>query len=217
MTIFVASCDNHSDTFYPFQHCMEKYWVNHPDVIYSTETVINPYYRTITKDYPLSQWSRRIRETVKELDDDQILLMVDDVFIRRRVDVQRVQDAAELLIGNVACVNFEKVYDNLNEVYENGFLKRKKGSPWEVSIQCGLWDASKLRNVLMEDMNPWEVEERQPSRGFDYLINGGDYIIDYGYRNMRYFGLHNEKWCREVIPFFYNEGIQIDYSIRGIE
>ena len=55
MKIVVFSCDKDEDTFEPFHHCMEKYYPGHPEIIYATESVINPYYKTITKDYPLNQ------------------------------------------------------------------------------------------------------------------------------------------------------------------
>lgn len=216
MKILVASCDKNKDTFFPFHHCMEKYWIGHPEVIYSTESVVNPYYRTISKDYPLHQWTRRIRETLSMLKDDAILLMVDDAFIRQPVDKERIAEAVEIL-GDNACVNFEKVFDRANEpIPGHTFLKRMHGSAWEVSIMCGLWNREKLMDVLSEDMSPWDVERKQPTKGYTFLINGGDYIIDYGYRNGQYMGIHNGKWCRESIPFFQSEGIQVELS-RGVE
>ena len=80
MKILVLSCDKNVDTFFPFYHCMEKYYPDHPEVIFATETVVNPYYKTICKSYPLDKWTRRIRETLAEIDDDKILIMIDDCF-----------------------------------------------------------------------------------------------------------------------------------------
>ena len=216
MKIVVASCDRNSDTWYPFHHCMEKYWPNHPKVVYSTETKVNPYYTTVCKDYPISAWTRRIRETLETIRDKEVLLIVDDAFIRRPVDVARVAIAIDTMKkdNTIACINFEKKYDFLNDAYSEDFLKRRDGAPWQVSIQCGLWDRKKLMDVLEGDMDPWTVERLQPSKGYTYLINNGDYIIDYGYITHVYFGLHNGKWCQEVIPFFEKEGIDVDYS-RG--
>jgi hypothetical protein len=54
MKILVLSCDKNDDTFEAFHHCMEKYYPEHPEIIYATETIINPYYKTITKKYPLN-------------------------------------------------------------------------------------------------------------------------------------------------------------------
>ena len=67
MKILVASCDNHADTLLPFHECLERFYPTHPPVVYSTETVTNPYYPTISKNYPIQQWTRRIRETLEDL------------------------------------------------------------------------------------------------------------------------------------------------------
>lgn len=216
MVILVCGCDRNQDLFYPFHHCMEKYWQGHPEVIYSTESADNPFYKTISKDYPVNQWSRRIRETLAEIPDPSVIVMVDDVFIRKEVDRDRILYADKCLKGNVASINFEKAYDSTEDVGLEGFGKRKRGAMWTVSIMCGLWDRDKLMDVLSADMDPWTVEARQPTKGYDYLINTGDYIIDWGYRNFRYFGIHNGKWCREIIDFFKAEQLDIDLSKRGV-
>ena len=70
MKIIVTSCDKNEDIFYPFYHCMEKYWKNHPEIIYITETISNPYYKTINKDYPIELWTKRIREDLKEIKEE---------------------------------------------------------------------------------------------------------------------------------------------------
>ena len=223
MVIFICSCDKDEDTFEPFHHCIEKYWEKHPQIIYTTETKQNPYYKTINKNYPIEKWTKRIRETLQEIEDKEILLMMDDLFIRKPVDEERIEYARVILEhnknrydGNIALINFEKEYDDLNEdIGLNGFKKRKKGSPYELSIMCGLWNKEKLIDILSKDSDPWSVEEKQNTKGYDFLINSGDYIIDYGYKTWQHCGLKKGKWCREVVDFFKKEGIEIDYSIRG--
>ena len=63
MKVLVLSSDKNEDTFEPFHHCIEKYWKDHPEIIYSMETKQNPYYKTICKNYPIELWTKRIRET----------------------------------------------------------------------------------------------------------------------------------------------------------
>lgn len=216
MKILVLSCDKNIDTFDAFSHCIEKYYKDHPEIIYTTETVKNPYYKTICKDIPLEKWTKRIRETLKEIDDDQILLMIDDCFIRKEVDVNRINYAREHLTGNIAMFNFEKSFDPADEETNiEGFKKRRKGSAYEVSIMCGLWDKEKLIKILSVDSNPWELEGYQRNYGYDYYINSGDYIIDWGYITWIPTGLFKGKWSRNIIPFFEKEGIKIDYDKRG--
>lgn len=216
MKILVLSCDKNEDLFEPFRHCIEKYWKNHPKIIYATETKQNPYYKTISKNFPLNNWTIRIRETLKEINDDQILVMIDDCFIRNKVDEGRIKYACDNLKGNIAMFNFEKSFDdNDEETTIKGFKKRQHGSPYEVSIMCGLWNKEKLINVLQGEHNPWEVEGEQNNCGYDYYINSGDYIIDWGYETFIFTGICKGKWCRNVVPFFEKEKIKIDYERRG--
>lgn len=216
MKILVLSCDKNSDTFEVFHHCIEKYWKSHPEIIYTTESIKNPYYKTICKDYPLSKWTKRVREVLEEINCDKILIMMDDIFIRREVDEKRIEYACKNLKDNIAMFNFEKSFDEKDiESDLIGWKKRCHGASYEVSIMCGLWDKEKLLNVISIDSTPWEIEYYQNNCGYDYYINTGEYIIDWGYETWIPTGLFKGKWCRNIIPFFENEGIEIDYEKRG--
>lgn len=216
MKIFVCSCDKDDDLFEPFHHCIEKYYPNHPEIIYTTESIQNPYYKTICKNYPLNVWTKRIRETLQEIDDNEILLMIDDIFIREPVDEKRINYARAHLTGNIACFNFEKVFNQEDqESGLEGWKMRKKGSPYELSLMCGLWNKEKLLKILENDSDPWTVEYKQDTKGFDYLINNDDYIINWGYKTFNFVGVVKGKWAREVVPFFEKEGIKVDYEKRG--
>lgn len=216
MKIIVFSCDKDEDTFEPFHHCMEKYYPGHPEIIYATESIINPYYKTITKDYPLNQWTKRIRETLEEIDDNKVLIMIDDCFIREPVNKARIRYALNKLKGNMAMFNFEKSFDLTDEECGLvGFKKRQHGSSYEVSLLCGLWQKDKLIDILSEDSDPWSVEYRQDNKGYDFYINSGDYIINWGYKTWSPAGIFKGKWCKEVVDFFTKEGIEVDYDKRG--
>lgn len=215
--ILVLSCDKYEDTFEGFHHCMEKFWPDHPEIIYQTETIKNPFYKTINADYPLKLWSRGTREVLRKIEAEQILLMVCDCFIRKPVDTARFKQACEILSGNIACINFEKCFDyNDEEIGVPGFRKRRRGSDFEVSIMCGLWDREKLINVLAIDGDPWDMERAQNNCGYDYLINSGDYIIDWGYITHKGFGISNQLWYQEAVDFLESEGIHVDLNKRGI-
>lgn len=220
MKILVASCDKNEDLWEPFWHCMEKYWPGHPEVLYSTETKRNTkYYTTICFDYPLDQWTKRIRETLKIIDDDLILFLVDDIFIRKPVDVKRIEYAAGLFgeQGRLALVNLEKEWDNGKGNEDVGLdrFKRRVTGNFKISLMCGIWDRKKLIDILDEDVDPWHVENAQRTKGYEYYINSGDAIIEYGYKTFDKFGITNGKWNKEIVPFFKKEGIVIDYERRG--
>lgn len=219
MKILVASCDRNVDTFEAFHHCIEKYWKHHPEVIYKTETTKNPYYRTIARSDPLNMWTESMNWALEQIPDEKILLMMDDCFIRRPVDTERLKYAVDHLTGNVANINLEKAWDVNDLPCElDGFLKRRENAMYAISIMCGLWQRDKLIDVLCANHGtPWDVERQQNTCGYDYYINAGPDIVDFGYvRTWIPFGISRGKWCREVIPFFDHEGIKIDYDKRGI-
>lgn len=216
MVILVLSADKNEDLWQPFHHCIEKYYPTHPEIIYATETKQNPYYKTICKDYPLEIWTKRIRETLKEIEDDRILIIMDDYFIRKPVDVKRIEYLKDKLKGNMAAFYFEKSFDRHDTPTNiNGMKRRQHGSNYEVAINCAIWDRDKFIDVLSRDSDPWDVEINQDNRGYDYFINSEDYIIDWGYSYLKYAGICRGKWCREVVPFFEKEGIKVDYEKRG--
>ena len=119
LTIVVMSCDKNQDLWFPFYHCMEKYWENHPEIIYSTETKVNPYYPTICRDLPIEKWTRRVRETVKDIPSKHILLMVDDLFIREKVDNDLIWKLCDYATGNIASINFEFSFDKQDNCHRN--------------------------------------------------------------------------------------------------
>ena len=97
MTIIVLSCSKNEETFAPFRHCMEKYYPNHPRVVYFTDGIMNPYYETIPIQMTLDKWAVGFREFLSKIDDEQVLLMIDDIFIRQPVDELRIKFASVIL------------------------------------------------------------------------------------------------------------------------
>ena len=217
MIIAVLSCSKNEELFYPFYYCMEKNYPNHPDIIYFGDGIENPFYDTINVDIPdINHWTTGFREFLKLIKDEQILLMIDDCFIRKPVDEKRIKEASDYLKGNIALMNFEKSWDEEDIPTDiEGWKKRKHGSLFEVSLMCGLWQRDKLLKVVERDCSPWEIEENQMGYGFDYYINSGDYIIDWGYRTFKPCGIVKGKWTRECKEFFDLEGIEVDYLKKG--
>ena len=218
MKIIVLSCDKNQDLWAPFHHCMEKYWFGHPEIIYFTESMQNPYYKTISVPHDLQTWTTGVRTFLRQIEDDAVLLMIDDIFIRKQVDTLGVSFAEVILFWetNTALLNFEESFDphDIPTEYED-WKVREHGSAYEVSLMCGLWNTNKLLTVLDRDCSPWDIELHQDNKGFDYFIHCGKPIIDWGYTAFQPCGVVKGKWAREVVSFFESEGISIDYSIRG--
>lgn len=215
MKLLVISCDKNEDLFYPFYHCIEKYWPEHPEVICSTETLQNPYYKTICKNLPLNKYSRRIQETLKEIDDDKVIITIDDIFIRRRPDVEQFDYLCSFLKDNVAAINFQQPFSNDNIPINEYISKRSANGLYKTSMMFQLWDRKKAIEVFDCDASPWDFEMLNNHKGYDYLI-ANKYPIDWG-RPITggKWAVYRGKWSRECKNFLDKEGIEIDYSRRG--
>lgn len=216
MKILVCSCNKNVDTFEAFYKCIEKYYPNHPEIIYVTETIKNPYYKTICKNYDVNFWTKKIREALKEINDDKILFMTDDNFIRQPVDIERIKYVESVLKDNIAFFNFEKSFDNADMPSQyKGFKKKNLKGIAVNSLMCGMWQKKALIDALNITCQPWEIERLNIALDYEYYINSEDFIIDIGYKFQQPFGITKGKWAREIIPFFEKEGITMDYTIRG--
>lgn len=205
MKIIVMSCDKYKVCWKPFFTLLNKYWKNHPTALLVCETELCPYCETI--NIPSNSWTKRLREALKGIKDEEVLLMLDDFFIRRPVDVDRINKIK--LSDETICYNFEKNY-------REPALKLKE---WDIqknnqvylnSCQPSIWNREKLIERLQEDKNPQEWETTKIDSPYIHFINNQDYIIDIGYRHQPLnigWGITRGKLTKECKEFLESEAL----------
>ena len=183
VSLLILSCDNYSDLWEPFFKLKNKYWKDCKYKTYiTTETKDCKYATALKHNYPIEQWTTRLKKSLEEIDTKYVLIMDGDFFIRDYVDQSRIDYALSHFNDNTAFFNFEQEYDNYNiECGLEGFKKRGKGI-CKISCQAGLWDREKLIKLLNISCSPWEWERLNIARDYDYYINSGELIINYGYK-----------------------------------
>jgi len=216
MKILVMSCDKNNDLWEPFYHCIEKYWPNHPEIIYSTETLNNPYYKTICLNYTIEKWTKRARETVEKIDDKYILLMCDDIFITNYVDESNIESLINYIDNDTASINLHICSKSDNKKVNNLINIRNKHNCL-TSVMCGIWNKSNLIKIFSIDRTPWELEESSNDyNNYKFFIVNKSNIINFGYNKKGdLFGVFMGKWIRKTVNFLLNDGCNIDTSIRG--
>lgn len=214
--IVVMSCDKNEDLWKPFYLCIEKYWKDHPQIIYSTETKVNQYYKTYCYNYPIEKWTKRVYDTIKDLECDNILLMVDDLFIRNYVDNDLINSLEDYIGGIIASLNFEKRFDPQDIKLDDKVSMRNYYGKYKTSVMCQLWSKQALLDIFSCEKDPWTFESDNESKKYVYLISNNGNFINWGYGDRKWFGIRKGKWCKECKEFFDKENIEIDYSIRGL-
>ena len=210
MKLVVMSCDKYEPCWKPFFTLLEKYYPHHPEVYLITETKECPYCETINVDSDI--WTERFREGLKQIDDDTVLTMLDDFFIRQPVDEKKIEEidvAVKLFIKRIACYNFEIDYREPDERLDT-FDIQKNNQIYLNSCQPSIWNRRVLIERLQKNQTAQEWELTVIDSPYEHLINNGDYIIDIGYRHQDLsvgWGITRGKLSKECLEFLEKEGL----------
>ena len=215
--ILVMSCDKYSKyTFDLFHRCIEKYWENHPQVYYCTESVDNPYYETIHSNHPVSAWTKRVYECLEQIDSDIVLVCPDDTFFRKQVNQQVLDKLCSYIDNKLIAINLEPPFDcyNVNEILS---IRNPQGR-WLTSFMPQLWNRKKLMELLKDkELNPRQAEKIGKELHYTFgIIATGEKDFDFGKRFGTYaYAITEGKWAKEMIDFFKQENFYIDFSELG--
>ena len=205
MQILVLSCDKYEPCWKPFFTLLEKYYPEHPKTFLVTETKTCPYCETININS--DKWGIRFKGALNQLTDDDVLVMLDDFFIRGPVDAERI---SKIKTNNeIICYNFE-------QDYREPLIKLKE---WDIqknnqiylnSCQPTVWNRKLLIERLDDNKTPQEWETTVINSPYIHFINNQGYIIDIGYRHQPLsigWGITRGKIAKECITFLEKEGL----------
>lgn len=205
MKILVLSCNKYKSLWKPFFSLLDKYYPNHPKCYLVCETEKCKYCETINVNSEI--WTERFRQALEQIDDDKVLVMLDDFFIRQPVDQERINNIK--LDDNTACYNFELEYREPTEKLD-GWDIQKNNQIYLTSTQPSLWRKDCLISLLKYDMSPWEFETQVINSPYVFYINNKDYIIDIGYRHQPLnigWGITRGHMTEECKVFLESEGL----------
>lgn len=228
-SLLVLSCDKYRDLWDPFFKLLKNNWGDCPfDIYLVTEAeVFNCDYldvKTITNQKN-GQWSRRLLEALKRIDSKYILFMLDDFFIKNKVDEAYIFQCLEWMEedNKIACFSFvPSLWKDKNEMKYKKFVERPNGSYYRVNCQAGVWNKKVLMDLIKPYEDAWDFEWRASCRSnktdyrFFALKKHTPWIIDYNYDNGGG-GIHRGKWSHGVESVFAQNGIDVDFSIRGFD
>lgn len=126
MQILVLSCDKYEPCWKPFFTLLEKYYPGHPKTFLVTETKTCPYCETININS--DKWGIRFKGALNQLTDDDVLVMLDDFFIRGPVDAERI---SKIKTNNeIMCYNIDEVINKLSNRPKFTYKKLDSVQAW---------------------------------------------------------------------------------------
>ncbi len=229
LTVLVCSCDAYEDLWYPFFKLFNKYWEKCPcRIILNTETKKYEYENLNIECFSFYEdnkvkYGERFLRHMEEIKTPYTLILLDDFFIREKVDENRLREIVSWMEADesIATFNFDAVKDEYNIKSEyDGFVKRSKIAPYKLNMQAGVWRTDYLRKLWRKNDSPWTWEIYGNSRTFDdkykfYCLQSlNDTPINYGY-DENGMGVFRGQWCGDIPPLFETEEISMDFSQRG--
>ena len=183
----------------------------------------NPHFdvKVVNFEDHSASWTKRLANTVRHAQSDQILFMLDDFFITDRVDTQRVMRCVQWLKNNanIATFTFWSLGRDTTDCPYPGFGKRPRFGRYTVPGIAGVWNKEKLLWYLSGDESAWEWEVNATKRS--YQTNDEFYDVNFGITtkiipyDFAFYGLVGGKWTKGTVDLFEKNQIDMDFSIRG--
>lgn len=123
-------------------------------------------------DYPVEKWSNALVKLLRDAQDEQILLMLEDYWLTRRVDIEAIRVCSDMMTIVPNILRFDMTTDRLyaEKIFDVGSYSRldiiesSHENSYQLSTQAAIWSKSKFLDILIENENPWEVELRGSER-----------------------------------------------------
>lgn len=232
-TVMICSCDNYSDLWEPFFKLFEYYWNDCPfDILLNTETKKYSYSTLSIKCLQLYEanknitYGKRMIDHLKKIKTPYTLILMDDFFIRKKVDTSEILKIINWLEKDSKAVvfnmlNLDDKYNKPSQKYEAYDLRPPCGN-YKYNFQASVWKTEYLLKSWRKSDTPWTWECYGNYRSFNkkynfYTINKNATVpIDYGYRNEG-MGIYRGKWVVDTVKdLFSAHNISVDFEKRGI-
>ena len=134
------------------------------------------------------------------------MVLLDDFFIRRKVDTKRIDEVLKSFDKDTIVFNFEKKYRKVeNQSDVEGFAIQLNNQIYLNSCQPSIWDRKKLIERLSKDENAWSWEKTIIDSPYKHYINTKKTIIDIGYNHTLYWGISRGRLTLECKLFLKKE------------
>lgn len=223
-SILVNSCDTYSDTWDLFFNCLDEQWKKCPFPIYlNTETKkynLKDLNITCLNADPKLAWGKRLKESLKKIDTEYVLFMLDDFFITEKVDQKEIDQIIKWMDDdqNIAVFSFYRT--NTNNIKSNKYPKyelRPQKCEYKLNCQAAIWRREKLISYIRDHESAWDFELLGSIRANRYHEEFYS-IIEGEHRPIMYVSggnIHRGKWVKETVQLAEKYNLDIDFSKRG--
>jgi hypothetical protein len=216
IALLVLSCDKYSDLWPNYFHLLKTFWPDCPFRKYLQTNFLDFDDANDLKILKIGKdksWSDGLIKSVEKLNKyDYVLLMMEDMFLRKPVNNERLIRVIQNFInidGNFITLINEPLSD---KNYNNNFGVISNGAIYRATATASLWKKEVLLDILDGNESAWQFEklgsERTDKYGKFYSVH--ESIFDF------FHGVIKGAWAREAVVEFNQLGINIESDDRPI-
>ena len=161
----------------PFSYLFNIFWSELQPVVvvgYSKPKFALPpnfkFHSVAPKNYPPDLWSNALIQFLRSVKDEVFCLMLEDYWLARLVNHQAIASLADFMLANQDVLRMDLTTDRLHakgdardahDIGAWGYLDlilTDNSTPYNMSLQAGLWRRDLMLQVLEPGKSPWETE-----------------------------------------------------------
>jgi len=231
-TVVINSCDSYGDLWRPFFMLLKDQWNPCPyKIVLNTESKTFSLpgldIRAFSLQDPNAEdsWGRRLRETLKRVDTEFVIMLFDDFMLESPVDQAKIDRCIDWMKKNerIAVFYFSNIPGtNIDDCAYPDFERLPKVKEYKLNSAPALWRRERLISFTGPSDTPWAWEFFGSARTYRtdeefYCARIGKEDV-FSYRYDLGGAIHRGKWVYSVIkPVIDRYAIDLDLSIRGVE
>lgn len=170
--VIVVTSDRYLWTLRPFALAFETYWPGNfrVDVLgYQSPRFGLPLrfnFVSMGRDPGPDKWTDPLLKYLSALQDSNFILMLDDYWLCRPVDVRGVEELCEFMQFNADVMRMDLTSDrqfaggakDVGYVSHFDLVETDENSPYQFSLQAAIWDRQQFLRFVPTGWSPWQAE-----------------------------------------------------------
>lgn len=143
----------------------------------SCELPDNFTFHSMGEQGTVKEWSTDLRKYFESMDEDWILWMMEDTFIRREVKESAMDECCALMMPGIGRIALTNDLRSREHTITNGFVYAHPNSRYRLSTQPSIWNKQFLLQYLTDGLSPWEFETQDPKNDGWNIVGAVEYPV----------------------------------------
>lgn len=233
LAVLVNTCDKFRDCWDPFFRLWEKFGLSEAEcrVYLNTEyadytypnVAVTPLRVCVAGHWAQPKpptWSWCLRQALQGIEEDFVLYLQEDYFLDKPADAEAISRYVRQMQqdDSIDCIHLTHcTFHAAEECTKEGLRPGDRSDWYYTNCQAAIWRRSCLSELIREHEDAWQFERWASKRA--RVLGKAYYVADFKPENapLSYLitGVIQGKWYEPVVKLFADNGIAVDYSVRG--